>query len=397
MTPVDDQSPESTAHVDFDRLERDGLQEVRQFRERMARTANRHRRRRWLLPTSLLLNAIVLAALIAAAKGALFGARETPPVLFEGNVVQILSLSGEEVIWTHEFPARVSRAEIAPWGRRPREVVVSLYSESGRPGPVLDWDFRRNREVWRHEMSPEELIRYFPADLVRVGAVWCNDFAFADVDGDGEAEIAAAFHSEIYYPAGLRTLDRDGHVLGTYWHPGYFDEVLAADVDRDGDDEILAAGTNNAHHGATIVLLDAEHLSGCARDDSSNRMMTQEGPVDDGALARLVLPAWDREIMDAVGIERLHAHKMAWRGIDRQIQIEIGLESRSATALIRTDAELRPLEVIPHGGLLNTARIAREQGLLSVDATTQQFWDEWLAHAQRFGELATPAPSAPAS
>lgn len=66
------------------------------------------------------------------------------------------------------------------------------------------------------------------------------------------------------HPNQVAMIDGRGRVRGEYWHSGHLDSVAVSSVDGDGIPEILAAGVDNARQMATLVVLDAERISGAS-------------------------------------------------------------------------------------------------------------------------------------
>lgn len=380
----------SWSEKDAERLEREGLELVRRYAERNAAP---------LPPTfsgvlswprlSYALNVLLLLLIITGyvARDRLFPV--IPSVHVHGTSVTV-SQPGGEPIWSHDFDVPIEKAALAPWDRRPRRLIVATKLGGRGDATLSNWDFREDRVLWTHTVPREELLPFYPEHNAEPGTqMRCNTFAFADLEGDGTAELVAAFRHETYFPSCVRTLDPEGEIVGTYFNWGYIDDVVGADIDGDGRDEILASGTNNApeYQGATVILLDADHLSGYSVD----AVVDRGSEYRDGSLVRLVVPAWDPELMRHLRFERLHASDVRWRPIDRTIDFKVGLRTRErhVYVTVRVDSALHPIKVIPHGWVLTESRRALESGEIGVDATAPRFWEDWLAGSRRFGALAT--------
>jgi hypothetical protein len=398
-------------HLDRDRIRVQAFQEIRALRERQrakgptpygaapvppspAPSPHGPERARHPRPTrgrggatlrwSLALNAALVVALIfAGTMSPVFAPVVT--LEWQDRGVTLHELNGTEK-WRHEFPARVRHAEIAPWTRVPRFVLVSYWNDGSGPGQLALYDIRKDREIWCRSVDRKEIEAVFGEDLTVPGEMFCNAFTFVDLEGDGEPEIAATFHHEHWLPACIRTYDRDGTVLGTYYHWGYINDLAAHDLDGDGREEILGAGTNNVHDGATIVVLDRTHLSGYSADATIPRFA--EHP--EGARVRVVLPPWEREIMDLIPMERLGfgALIVSGEGRDSVIRGRITIEGGLP---VRFDADLRPVSAIPPGFLITRARQWLDNGETTVDITTDGYWAGWLSRCMRFTAPAPPS------
>ncbi len=72
-----------------------------------------------------------------------------------------------------------------------------------------------------------------------------------------------------FYPCRVSLLDPHGRVLRDYWHSGHLNYLRSADLDRDGRTEFYLAGIDNAHHAATLVVLDADHFAGASQEPAA--------------------------------------------------------------------------------------------------------------------------------
>lgn len=256
------------------------------------------------------------------------------------------------------------------------------------------------------------MVPFFGEEYMANGSMLCVGIAFADLENDGEAELAAVFHHDKWLPSVVRTFDRDGNVLGTYQNWGYLEEILAGDFDGDGADEIIACGTNNHYDGATVVLLDAEHLSGYSVDDGFLRP-----GFADGSLARAVFPFPDPTLQVFFGEHsRLHAARLVFAESESPptITVKAGVGLVSPWALrdekargvgsgdrgqpyvvVRLGIDLRPVEVIVPGGNRERLRELREAGAISIPADEQAFWDDWIGRSVYTGRANPKARALP--
>lgn len=347
--------------------------------ERSPYPAPPRRRRGRALVWSLAVNAGLILMIIVATR---LPGRLAPIAVLtvSDRIVSVSETNGTEK-WRHEFPARVSHAGIAPWTKAARYVVVAYWDTGFGPGRLALYDIRKDREVWSRTVDVEPLVEMYGEDLTRPGDMWSPVFTFADLEGDGEPEIAATFHHQHWLPACVRTYDRDGAELGTYYHWGYFNAIGAHDLDGDGRQEIVAAGTNNAHdvQGATVVVLDRDHLSGYSADPAIPRFAMHA----EGARIRVVLPQWDPEIMRLVPVKRLTFGGLTFfgEGADTVILARVTVEGGVA---VRFDADLHPLGAIPPDHLTEAGARWLREGRTTVDISAGSFWTDWLSRAMRF-------------
>jgi len=101
------------------------------------------------------------------------------------------------------------------------------------------------------------------------------DIVADDLFNDGDKEIVVIAHDPNWYPSRLILLDKEGSLLGEYFHPGHLRHVETAEMSPDGRRAVICAGPNNdlrqiiegsndyAYHYA-VFLLDCQEIWGQA-------------------------------------------------------------------------------------------------------------------------------------
>jgi len=68
-------------------------------------------------------------------------------------------------------------------------------------------------------------------------------------------------------PSQIAVLDSNGKTLSEYWHSGGLHDMVVTDMDGDGREEIIATGVAHGYDAqATMVVLDADHVSGASKE-----------------------------------------------------------------------------------------------------------------------------------
>jgi hypothetical protein len=93
----------------------------------------------------------------------------------------------------------------------------------------------------------------------------------------------------LYYPCQVVLLTAEGKVLREYRHSGHLNFIESADLDGDGSREYYLAGISNAHHAATIVVLNPEHFGGASREKEAEDYQLL-GFEHGSEQARIILP-----------------------------------------------------------------------------------------------------------
>jgi hypothetical protein len=134
------------------------------------------------------------------------------------------------------------------------EKGASLYcfSETGK----LRWSFRPGRSVHTAgaSLDPPYAISYF--GLLPGGT-------------RGDARILVVSNHVASFPAQVALLDKEGPMLGEYWHSGPLTTVETGDLDSDGFPEIILGGHSSSYEAATLVVLDSRDVRGASTERES--------------------------------------------------------------------------------------------------------------------------------
>ena len=84
-----------------------------------------------------------------------------------------------------------------------------------------------------------------------------------------DARVVVSSNHYLTYPDQVALLDKNGQVVGEYWHAGHLLVLAQADLDGDGQGELLFGGIDNTQHQATLVVLDPGKVSGLFRSSQS--------------------------------------------------------------------------------------------------------------------------------
>jgi hypothetical protein len=90
---------------------------------------------------------------------------------------------------------------------------------------------------------------------------------------DGRRAVVVVGAHYIDEPTQVSVLDAaDGSVISQYWHLGHIGTepglLAVADVNQDGSPELYLVGISNAHHRATLVVLDPLTMRGAAEEQN---------------------------------------------------------------------------------------------------------------------------------
>jgi hypothetical protein len=136
----------------------------------------------------------------------------------------------------------------------------------------------RGTEQWRFQPGrPVASTQESFANVFRV-----EQFLVAPLGPDGAPEIIVSSVQVPYYPDQVAVLSPERKVLGEYWHSGYLTQIAV--VGRD----IYLAGTNNAYRAATLVVLDADHVSGASVEEDLTHQLLGFAPAHEKA--RILFP-----------------------------------------------------------------------------------------------------------
>lgn len=280
------------------------------------------------------------------------------------------------------YEAPVRRAWLTPW-KGGRIVVSGLSPQGEAGGTLIAVNGSTGRQQWTVRPPYPELVAFFGEERAELGSFMCDSLVFGDVDGDDTVEAVALFSHQTWFPGYCDVINRKGDRLGDYLNWGHLYDARCVDMDDDGKAEIFVTGTNNspAYQGATVILLDEDHLHGASTDSN----VRPESGIPDGSLARVVLPLFEARFADAFNAQRLTAKALkvsrTARGSHR---IEVSVESNADTGLLVTmDEALRPLDASASDALLHA--ISDWPPELQAEFLAEETRSDWLARHSRFG------------
>ena len=96
-------------------------------------------------------------------------------------------------------------------------------------------------------------------------------FAVLKPDHGMAPRIVVASNHCPRYPSQIALIDSHGKTISEYWHSGHLDDFALADLDGDGRQQIIASGVANGYHQADLVVLDADRLSGASTETAEPR------------------------------------------------------------------------------------------------------------------------------
>jgi hypothetical protein len=214
---------------------------------------------------------VVIGAGIAIASR-LFGADSQPQFgRLDGGALAIMNAEGGE-LWRKRFPDGFSRRfyeqglEQRIWfgdlNGDGRAEVLFLYQPSGAPeehSTTLICYSDHGQEKWR--WTPGK-------DLPEVGgspAYFVTErLGVLKPTANGQRRIVVSSHHHLFYPNQIALVDSQGKTVSEYWHSGMLEYMTVADLDGDGREEIVASGISNGYREATLIVIDADHLSGAS-------------------------------------------------------------------------------------------------------------------------------------
>ncbi|HEY6185061.1 MAG TPA: hypothetical protein VIW67_22670, partial [Terriglobales bacterium] len=191
----------------------------------------------------------------------------------DGTVLRIMDANGKE-LWSKSFPegfgpdwyyaqGLTSRIWFGDLDGTGNTSVLFAYSSAANPqrSSVLICYSNRGKEKWR--WTPGR-------DLPELGGspATFKTFAFGVLKATDKqsARVLVSSAHDTWWPNQIAVLDASGKVISEYWHSGRLDSMALGDLDGDGKEEIIAAGINNGYHQATLVALDADHVTGASTE-----------------------------------------------------------------------------------------------------------------------------------
>lgn len=290
-------------------------------------------------------------------------------------------------LWTRSFDSEVNVDTTAP--EEFGDTVLGGLSGDDVDGGTVTAYARRSGEIrWTVTPDMAEVARVYEgaADSKGVfsatGAFSVRSLHFGDIDGDGVRELLVIYTHNSWYPAIVMAVSAQGRRISSYYLAGHPYDTRVVDMDHDGRDEVLVAGTNNAHGGATIVLLDNEHWSGASHDSIGLRL----SELPDGSLARVVLPPIDESIRRMIapgGRDWLENLRVNQRAEGTSVITATYYVDQDASLVINFDAHLAPTRV----SLTDTwyAMIQDWESPMRELAGDYTYLDSWIGSARLYG------------
>lgn len=336
--------------------------------------------RRWAVPFAVpAVLALVLILLLPSLR-----ARMAYPVT-SGRTISV-EAPPFGTLWSVSHEATVSAFLQPPWPGR-RMLIYGLNGDGPDGGRVIARDFLSGKVVWAYDPDYEEIASIFGRDMADVGSFAVHRFQFADLDGDGQAELLIVRQHNTWFPSSLSAYRADGRSMGTYYAWGTIYSVQAADLNRDGKEEVIGAGTNNAraYQGATIFILDEHHFGGAAVDS----LVRPECPVRDSCRVRVVIPQFDQRFMDLFGVQRLQIRDLRVTGLGDLVRMSAYVEAGIVPAVVVFDRDLHPLSHELSDAMKDVAKKWPAED--SRRFLGPQYQDEWFSRIVRYEGLATRA------
>ncbi len=145
----------------------------------------------------------------------------------------------------------------------------------------------KGTKLYLFDDGVDQLWEFAPGEVISAGertfssAYFIENFLLRDLDNDGLQEILLSSHHFYDYPNQFVILEGlTGDMLGSYWHSGFLPYLDTMDLDGDDVDEILLGGVNNGRRAATLVVLDAGHVSGASRQPEGDSHQLRIEPLD---------------------------------------------------------------------------------------------------------------------
>lgn len=278
---------------------------------------------RWALGVALL--AVVVAAALWWPAG--HGADETAVASTDGYLVPD-HLRGVRI------PGYLASGDTLPSAYPPlrlpavggeRLVALVIEDEPGAPRMLLSWndvespgpffglfDPQAGRMLWQTQFVPPAEERRTHTGVgaeVLTESYWTGNLFHAGPEGDLGTYVVATM-TQKYSPAFVGFLDLElGEFVGHYVHPGHVNKGIVYDFDQDGRCEMVLGGQDNAVNRACLVAL----RPGPGTSAASTVMWN--GPGHEGALRRVLLPAWpDAQV--ALHSPRLEVHQIVATDVD---------------------------------------------------------------------------------
>jgi hypothetical protein len=239
-----------------------------------------------------ILGSILLAAALLA--GYWFvKTRSGSPASFrvEQNVLIVLDSRGREV-WRANFPETLSSAEyetgrnggrIRFWtgdldGDGHPEVLFAAVPAISEHSTLLVCYSDRGVEEWR--FKPGRSVSSVKEPFADV--YYVQDFQVAPLGKNGAPMVVVSSSQTPDYPNQVALLSGTGKLMGEYWHSGYLGWMAVSGR------EIYLGGISNAYKAATLVVLDADHVSGASVEEKADYQL--QGFPAAHEVARILFP-----------------------------------------------------------------------------------------------------------
>ncbi len=274
--------------------------------------------------------------------------RDPPPpprIELSGRTIHAACGASGRHLWTRAFNSNVKMAEPSNWGDGTVLVGLDFHSPDG--GRVLLLDGGTGDTIWDRSPDPELAEAAFGEGVLEgLMSFGPTQHQYLDLDGDGVPELAVAFMHMRKFPSSVMVLNRDGEVLGEYVSRGHVTDIAAVDLDGDGRQVLICAGNNNyvPYSGGTVFILDGEHWSGATVDPITGGNLD----VGDGSLRRIVMTAFDPQMMAWLAVSRLATHRITpRRAPDGTVTIAVSVGTGYHALRLRLDQDLSPISVRP--------------------------------------------------
>ncbi|MEZ4398356.1 MAG: hypothetical protein R3C71_15710 [Candidatus Krumholzibacteriia bacterium] len=343
------------------------------------------RRRRWPWILAAVAVLIGLGYLISA----FAGSRSEPLRLeSENNRVKVVGVDTGRVYLDHSYESSVMHREIRPWGKVKQALVVTTGNEHIKDaGLIFILDPVKADTLLLDRVSVEFLSTVY-ADPEIIDLPGVERIFFYDFDLDGHEEAVTVTRGR-YYVSTVRVYSPTRGLLGTYCHTGHLDGFASLELRSLNHPALVVWGTNNAHRGATVIMLDPLSCDGASATTASERERILPG-IKDAALARGILPGLAQEIMEAIDYPRLHVNKVGVMegalptstGGTKFLRCDIGDSREESLFQLDLDTALEPLGQSPLQAHVGGVRLFRErqaEGRLKVKLSDPAVLDRWLA------------------
>ena len=280
----------------------------------------------------------------------------------------------KNVLWSQTFSDNVNDLVIRPWDGS--VLLVALSAKTFDGGCLMAFDMNVGTKLWTRYPDLEQMSMAFNPSTVQSGGFFCEEVLLADLDGDGIDELVVHFMHNRWYPAAICVIGKSGNIESQYASLGHIYDIIIQDIDNDGKDEIVIGSTNNnpKYQGASLYILDEDNRSGASLDF----LTSVERGVEDGALVRIVVPAWPKFIMETLSLDRLDADRIyTYINSDNQVCIQASIgEHNDIGFVFDFDNELNLLSANCSDQLIT---VFKNNGIYDFS-----WFDEWTNSYIRF-------------